>query len=105
MAMLCCTSRACNDLESNSVLPGDRSLTEYILEETMMQAVRTTIRICLGSLIAVTAMAHGTSTAHAGPANVPLRLNPNNPRYFEFRGKPAVLITSGEHYGAVSRVH
>lgn len=26
---------------------------------------------------------------------------PDNPRYFEFRGKPAVLITSGEHYGAV----
>jgi hypothetical protein len=31
----------------------------------------------------------------------PLRLHPSNPRYFEFRGKPAVLITSGEHYGAV----
>ena len=40
----------------------------------MMQAVRTTIRMCLGSLIAVTAMAHGTSTVHAGPANVPLGL-------------------------------
>ena len=31
----------------------------------------------------------------------PLRLHPDNPHYFEFRGKPAVLITSGEHYGAV----
>ncbi len=31
----------------------------------------------------------------------PIRLHPDNPRYFLFRGKPAVLITSGEHYGAV----
>jgi PA14 domain len=30
-----------------------------------------------------------------------LRLHPGNPRYFLFRGKPAVVITSGEHYGAV----
>jgi hypothetical protein len=31
----------------------------------------------------------------------PLSLHPANPRYFLFRGKPAILITSGEHYGAV----
>ena len=31
----------------------------------------------------------------------PLRLHPRNPHYFLFRGKPAVLIASGEHYGAV----
>ena len=31
----------------------------------------------------------------------PLRLHPDNSRYFQFRGKPAVLVTSGEHYGAV----
>ena len=31
----------------------------------------------------------------------PLRLHPDNPHYFLFRGKPTVLITSGEHYGAV----
>lgn len=30
-----------------------------------------------------------------------LRLHPENPRYLSFRGKPTVLITSGEHYGAV----
>jgi hypothetical protein len=30
-----------------------------------------------------------------------LRLHPANPHYFEFRGKPAVFITSAEHYGAV----
>jgi hypothetical protein len=31
----------------------------------------------------------------------PLALHPDNPHYLMFRGKPTVLITSGEHYGAV----
>jgi hypothetical protein len=35
------------------------------------------------------------------PAAPPIRLHPDNPRYFDFRGKPTVLVTSGEHYGAV----
>ena len=40
----------------------------------------------------------------ASPAfavDLPLSLHPDNPHYFLFRGKPAVLVTSGEHYGAV----
>ena len=36
------------------------------------------------------------------PAEIkPIRLHPQNPRYFLFRGEPAFLITSGEHYGGV----
>src|SRR3954470_459253 len=31
----------------------------------------------------------------------PIQPHPENPRYFLFRGKPTVLVTSGEHYGAV----
>jgi len=31
----------------------------------------------------------------------PLKLHPDHPHYFLFRGKPTVLIASGEHYGAV----
>src|SRR5713226_2892788 len=31
----------------------------------------------------------------------PLALHPKNPHYFLFRGKPAILVTSGQHYGAV----
>jgi hypothetical protein len=34
-------------------------------------------------------------------ARTPISLHPDNPHYFLFRGKPTVLITSGEHYGAV----
>jgi dienelactone hydrolase len=33
-------------------------------------------------------------------AEEPIRLHPDNPHYFLWRGKPTVLITSGEHYGA-----
>src|SRR5882757_6568928 len=39
--------------------------------------------------------------ALAQDANKPLALHPDNPHYFLFRGKPAVLIGSTEHYGAV----
>lgn len=31
----------------------------------------------------------------------PIRLDPKNPHYFLYRGKPVAPISSGEHYGAV----
>jgi hypothetical protein len=31
----------------------------------------------------------------------PIQLHPDNPHYFLWRGRPTVLITSAEHYGAV----
>jgi hypothetical protein len=31
----------------------------------------------------------------------PLALHPDNPHYFLYHGKPTLLVTSGEHYGAV----
>ncbi len=34
-------------------------------------------------------------------ADEPIQLHPENPHYFLWRGTPTVLITSGEHYGAV----
>lgn len=37
----------------------------------------------------------------APDAGRPIRLHPENPRYFLFRGEPTFLLTSGEHYGAV----
>lgn len=36
-----------------------------------------------------------------GESDRMVRLYPENPRYLEYRGKPTVLITSAEHYGAV----
>lgn len=40
-------------------------------------------------------------TAGAAAGAQPLALHPENPHYATFRGKPALLVTSGEHYGAV----
>ena len=34
-------------------------------------------------------------------ATKPVSLHPENPHYFLWRSKPTILITSGEHYGAV----
>ena len=31
----------------------------------------------------------------------PIRLHPANPHYFQYRDRPTILVTSGEHYGAV----
>jgi len=42
-----------------------------------------------------------TYEARATEVIKPIRLHPENPHYFEWRGKPTILITSGEHYGAV----
>jgi hypothetical protein len=53
------------------------------------------IRVLLASAMAALLPVVGFS------ANPPLALHPDNPHYFLFRGKPAVLIGSGEHYGAV----
>jgi hypothetical protein len=33
-------------------------------------------------------------------AETPIQLHPENPHYFVWRGKPTILITAGEHYGA-----
>src|SRR6187401_496390 len=39
-------------------------------------------------------------SAAAAPRE-PIRLHPENPHYFLWRGQPTLLITAGEHYGAV----
>jgi hypothetical protein len=49
----------------------------------------------------VAGVAGGESHKPVAAAFEPLRLHPGNPHYFLFRGKPTVLIASGEHYGAV----
>jgi hypothetical protein len=40
-------------------------------------------------------------TAASAPTVEPIRLHPDNPHYLLRREKPTILITSGEHYGAV----
>lgn len=42
-----------------------------------------------------------TAMAWSVTAAAPLALHPDNPHYFLWRGRPTLLVTSGEHYGAV----
>src|SRR5579884_953171 len=53
------------------------------------------------TLFALSAALGLSLTAAAAEPAAPLALHPDNPHYFLFRGKPAVLVGSGEHYGAV----
>lgn len=39
------------------------------------------------------------------PAPAPIALHPENPHYFLWRGRPTILITSAEHYGAVMNLN
>jgi hypothetical protein len=41
------------------------------------------------------------SAQHAAAQMKPIALHPVNRHYFEYGGKPLILITSGEHYGSV----
>ena len=41
-----------------------------------------------------------TTSVLAQPAG-PFQLHPKNPHYFQYQGKPLILIGSGEHYGSV----
>lgn len=40
-------------------------------------------------------------SCHSNTSTRPIALHPDNPHYFLYKEKPMVLITSGEHYGAV----
>ena len=53
--------------------------------------------------LALTTLAASAPAAPAGQtaAVAPIALHPENPHYFVWRGRPTILITSAEHYGAV----
>ena len=51
--------------------------------------------VCLATACATLSLTASTSKDRM------LALHPDNPHYFLWRGQPTVLITSGEHYGAV----
>jgi hypothetical protein len=51
-------------------------------------------------MLAVAVGSWASCSMGAEPAR-PISLHPDNPHYFLWRGKPTVLITSGEHYGAL----
>lgn len=54
--------------------------------------------LCLGATACVVQFPQDQETAAEPRA---LRKNPRDPRFLEYQGKPVILITSAEHYGAV----
>jgi len=52
-------------------------------------------------VMALTVLPFFMNCASIGGPGKPISLHPGNGHYFLFRGEPTVLITSGEHYGAV----
>ncbi len=62
----------------------------------MRHLIQKTLTVSSFALLLISAGAVAAA-ATAGP----IQLHPENPHYFLWRGKPTVLITSGEHYGAV----
>lgn len=46
----------------------------------------------------------GSMLIPAVRADEPIALHPDNGHYFQWRGKPTILITSAEHYGALSNL-
>ncbi len=62
--------------------------------------------LCAVTLAGLPVLLSGCETTLQPPGSrvmVPaaLELHPDNPHYFRFRGRAAVVITSGEHYGAL----
>jgi hypothetical protein len=55
----------------------------------------------LATQFLLTALLSLAASAAESDTPRPLALHPDNPHYFLFRGRPTVLVTSGEHYGAV----
>ena len=63
-------------------------------------AVKGDMRVTI-VLACTAALLSGQGPATSRASSGPLALHPDNPHYFLWRGKPTVLITSGEHYGAL----
>jgi hypothetical protein len=63
-----------------------------------MKAILRSVIASVGTAILFSA---GCQSAPNSIATKPIALHPDNPHYFVWREKPTVLITSGEHYGAV----
>ena len=80
-------------LKSASVLPAHDRLGQ----STSLRGKQRALSQGIGKCVAVCGL---LTTSIAGAAE-PIKLHPDNSHYFFFRGRPTLLITSGEHYGAV----
>lgn len=66
----------------------------------MIRAQRSTTRTSASRSSSKVALVGALLAACSSAAAEPIRLHPENPHYFYFRGKPTVLVTSADHYGS-----
>ena len=66
----------------------------------MLKATKLRFRFGMTEILLITCILCLRQTALSAVLR-PLALHPDNGHYFIFGGKPEILITSGEHYGAV----
>jgi hypothetical protein len=59
------------------------------------------LRSIIVVVAAVSASCGGGGDQRPSESHGPIALHPQNPHYFTYRGRPTILITSAEHYGAV----
>ncbi len=90
------TLRALQDAQ-----PGSHNV-QWVLMMLMMPTLRALQDGWLVAAIAVSAVLSVANGLGAeGGGGTPIALHPDNPHYLLFRGRPTVLVTSTEHYGAV----
>ncbi len=65
-----------------------------------MMPIRRVAAIALLAWLSASPLTSNTSAAQTA-TSAPISIHPENAHYFLWRGKPAVLIGSGEHYGAL----
>jgi len=78
---------------SNTFIRGEINMSER-LKKTWAVVVYGVLLVLVSNFVYAV-------TAQASQDGMTIRLHPENPHYFLWRGKATVLITSGEHYGAV----
>ena len=66
-----------------------------------MKIAPSALLLASGKILLVCSAVIAGNFAALAAAEPPIALHPQNPHYLLWRGKPTVLITSGEHYGAV----
>lgn len=57
--------------------------------------------LCHWNSLIIGLFLYGLIAVHSSFAAEPVQLHPDNPHYFLFRGKPIILVSAAEHYGAV----
>jgi hypothetical protein len=73
--------------------------TSIVAQEAGAHLILKAISGCIAAGVALSPSAHGRD--HSAQPATPIALHAVNPHYFQWRGRPTILIASGEHYGAV----